>query len=380
MILDVVPTLGADLFQGWPESLRPSGRQVTLAWCFVVALGCSIGAASMLGARRLLPRDWKGAPALFGYAAALVCFVALAVSLARGTGDAYLPLITVMPALLAVTQVTMARRVGPGMRVVSVAFQSSRPWLERLYLTLAFRVVRPLLLLAVLAVALSRREYNVMLAGFALAFALIWFGSWQRRARSRETGMLRAAALVALLAVPSVLAAAGPASPLEAAFDKVVTTDDASGRRAARNEFETLAARQGPEAGADNTVFVPALRKRALALVAAENKHPRYDIARDAAACLFLLDPTGDDSLKLERQLLDHDGVAPFPRLDEAFSDYEAGEAAPLLNRLGAIHRHIGGDALTPLLAAPEGRPAAQFMVALAADLRSAWCTWRASC
>ncbi|MCB9895105.1 MAG: hypothetical protein H6839_11695 [Planctomycetes bacterium] len=376
LIMDVIPALGLDLFQGWPQELRPSGRQVTLAWCFIVTLACSLAAASMLGATRLLPHDWRSGSAKFGYAAALVCFVALLVSLYMGTGDAYLPLLTVMPALLAVIRVTMARRVGVGMRVVSVAFHSSRPWLERLYLTMAFRVARPLLLLAVLAVALSRREYNVMLAGFAVAFALMWFGSLGQRTRSRETGMLRAVAASLIVLMPAMLSADAPAvPPLESAFNQVVDAPDAKSRREARADFEARLARLAIEGDGDAAVFAPAVRRKALALVEPSAAEQRFDVARDAAACVFLLDPTHEDSLRLERLLLEHDGVSPFPRLDEALSDYAAGEPGPLLSQLNVIHLQIGGERLTPLLAEPEGRPGAQFMVALAADLREAYGT-----
>ncbi|MCA8913855.1 MAG: hypothetical protein KDB90_00485 [Planctomycetes bacterium] len=374
LILDVIPTLGVDLFQGWPLELRPSARQVTLAWCFIVTLACSLAAASMLGASRLLPRDWRSRSARFGYAAALACFATLVVSLALGTSDAYLPLLTVMPALLAVIRVTMARRAGAGMRVVSVAFHSSRPWLERLYLTMAFRVARPMLLLAVLAVALSRREYSLMLAGFAVAFALIWFGSLRQRSRSHETGMLRAVAVGLLVLAPAMLAADSQAvSPLEAAFNQVLDARDATARRQARIDFENLASRLSLENTEDAAVFVPAMRRKAFALIEPYAGQPSPDVARDACACVFLLDPTHEDSLRLERLLLEHDGVSPFPRLDEAFSDYAAGEPAPLLNQLNVIHLHIGGERLTPLLADPDGRPGAQFMVALAADLREAY-------
>ncbi|MCB9933345.1 MAG: hypothetical protein H6841_07985 [Planctomycetes bacterium] len=369
LVLDVIPALGADLFQGWPPEFKPSTRQVTLAWCFIVTLACGIGAAAMLGAGRLLPRDARTAAARFGYAAAGVCFAALIASLAMGTGDSYLPLLTVMPALLAVILVTMARRAGVGMRVVSVAFHSKRPWLERLYLTLAFRVVRPLLLLAVLAVALSRREYNIMLASFAVAFAMIWLGSLRRRMRSRETGMLRAVAAAALLVMPLVLHAQEAVSPVEAAFARVVDAPDAAQRAEARRRFEELALRSAAEGG--EPVYTPALRARAAALLDQEGP-PRLDVARDAAGCVFLLDPTHEDSLRLERQLLEHDGVSPFPRLDEAFSDYQAGQTAPLRERLGEVATRIHARRVTVLLE-QDDPPVQQLMIALASDLRQAY-------
>lgn len=373
LILDVIPALGVDLFQGWPENLRPTTRQVTLAWCFMIALACSLGAAAMIGSSRLLPSDYKGRAAQLGYAAAGFCLLALVVSLAMGTGDAYLPLLTVMPALLAVIRVTMARRAGAGMRVVSVAFHSGRPWLERFYLTLAFRVMRPLLFLAVLAVALSRREYNLMLAGFAVAFALVWLGSLMRRQRSSETGMLRATAMASLLLLPAFLNAAEPEplEPLDQAFQNVLDADSTQARKTRWAEFESLVLRTRQRS--DQPIDADDFRARTLALIAPDNPAPHYDIARDAAACVFLLDPTHEDSLRLERQLLEYDHVAPFPRLDEAFTDYQAGEPAALREQLTAIQASIRGEKLAELLGDDHWHSAEDFMVALAVDLRAAY-------
>jgi hypothetical protein len=357
MIMEVIPALGADLFQGWPEHLRPSGRQVTLGWCFIIALGCCLGVAAMLGAQRLFPRDWRSPAARFGFVAAAACLAALVVSLAQGTSDAYLPLLTVMPALLAVILVTIARRTGTGMRVVSVAFESSRPWLERLYLTLTFRVVRPLLLLAVLAVALSRREYGVMLAGFAVAFALVWIGTLHSRQRRGDTGMLRAVAGAILVAAPISLMAQAPEQDV---FDAMLADADP----ARREEFEALAAVR--RAGGER---IDAAAYREAAFTYAETDFNRARLAGFAA---FLLEPAHEDALRLERVLLEHDGVAPFPRLDEAFSDYQAGQPGPLIERLKLIQSRISGKRLGALLVLDDP-PAEELMLALAADLRAAY-------
>jgi hypothetical protein len=357
MIMEVIPALGADLFQGWSENLRPTGRQVTLGWCFIIALACCVGVAAMLGAQRLFPRDWRSPAARFGFAAAAVCLAALVASLVLGTSDAYLPLLTVMPALLAVILVTIARRSGTGMRVVSVAFESSRPWLERLYLTLTFRVVRPLLLLAVVAVALSRSEYNVMLAGFAAAFALVWIGTLHSRQRRGETGMLRVVAASVMLAAPIALMAQAPADRV---FDTML--DDAD--PALRGKFEALAA---VSMAGGETIDATRYREAALLYVASD-----FDRARLAGFAALLLDPAHEDALRLERELLEHDGVAPFPRLDEAFSDYQAGEPGPLIARLQMIQSRIGGRRLLALLR-QEDAPAEELMLALVADLRAAY-------
>ena len=365
LILEIVPLLGADLFQGWPPELRPTTRQVMLGWCFIVALTCCVGAAAMLGAQRLLPRDFKSRPAQIGYSAAAVCVIALVLSLALGTGDAYLPLLTVMPALLAVIRVTMARRAGAGMRVVSVAFHSSRPWLERLYLTFAFRVTRPLLLAAVIAVALSRSEYSIMLAGFALAFALIWVGSLLRRQRSSETGMIRA---VAPLLVLALLPALSAATPERRAFDALVAEPTA----ARRLEFEAQAMRALAEG---REVDAAPYREAAHALLHPEPGAARADAtraARAALACAMLLEPAHDDALRLERELLELDHVAPFPQLDEAFSDHAAGDPEPLHRRLRAIDARLNGPRIhTALEESPNNGPV--LMLALGVDLRHAY-------
>lgn len=367
LLLDVVPALGADLFQGWPETSRPSTRQVTLAWCFVVALSCALGAAAMLGARRLLPRDWNSSAARFGYLATAACVTALVVSLALGTQDAYLALLTVMPALLAVIRVTMARRAGAGMRVVAVAFESSRPWLERFYLTLSFRVARPLLLAAVVAVALTRREYSIMLAGFAVAFALMWMGSLYRRPRSQETGLIRAAVLISLLAPVALSAQDNPPSAERAAFDRILAAEDPAVRRQARLDFEA-AAMQARARG--EVPDAAAYREAVGALIHNEDAPPDFDTARDAVVASFLTDPAHEDSLRLEREILEHDGVAPFPRLDEAFSDYSAGEHEPLLQQF----QLIGRSARTPGLAEVKGsEEAPELMIVLVRDLRHAY-------
>ena len=110
-----------------------------------------------------------------------------------------------------------------------------------------------------------------------------------------------------------------------------------------------------------------------MALIEADAPMPRFDVARDAAACVFLLDPTDEGSLRLERRLLEHDGVAPFPRLDEAISDYQAGEPAALLERLRVIQSSIHGERLGDLLDDDARHSADELMIALAADLRTAY-------
>ena len=111
-------------------------------------------------------------------------------------------------------------------------------------------------------------------------------------------------------------------------------------------------------------------RNAAGALIHREGATPDYDLARDAAVAAFLLEPAHEDALRLEREILEHDGVAPFPRLDEAFTDYTAGEREPLLAQLEYINQRIRAPRLSEL----EGTPATpQLMIMLAADLRHAY-------
>lgn len=372
LTLDLVPALGETLFASLPEDSRPTRRHVTLGWAFIVMVACSFGAAAMLGARRLIPRGGNDHALKFGHAAALVVLVALVVSLAMKESDAYLPLLTVMPALLAVIRVTLARRAGAGMRVVSVAFHDHRPWVERAYLVVTFRVVRPLLLLAVLAVALTRREYSIMLASFAVAFALMWVGSLSRRVRNRETGLIRAAGLVALfaLAVPAQAQDGGELDSRKQVFLELMMSRDADARRELRSRFElefnrAHALRKDP----DDQWY----RRRTLALL--ELPEPPWDTLRDVNACLALLAPQHEDTMRLERAILMHDGVAPFPRLDEALIDYAAGDRRPLLRLAREINGNINGPRLAKMLQETPDAPVADWKLAIVGDLSDAYGT-----
>lgn len=376
MLLEVVPMLGAELFSSWPESLRPATSQVRLGWCFFVAICAAAGAATLLASHPLLPREPRSRSAMFGYAAVVICVLAVGASMYLGVEDAYAPLLTVMPALLAVIRLTMARRAGGGMRVVSAAFASTRPWMERWLLMLAFRIARPLLLLAVLAVALSRREYSLVLAGFALAFALMWVGSLQIRRRSAETGMLRAvapvSAMAALCVLLPVLAAAADADRLATLVSQVLTSSDRQQRMSARRDFERelallrLRGEHVDSAPLHDMVLAALPRESG----AAEASHR----ARDAAACVLLADPESDSAMLLERQVLTSDGVAPFTRLDEAISEHAAGDHRSLREACTRIQAQLQGPALQAVLAGPEA-PTSHYEIALVKDLRHAYGT-----
>lgn len=366
LLLELVPALGRELFFSWPEAMQPGDRQVTLAWCFLVALACTLGAASLLVSRRLLPQPALSRAAMFGYAAMAPAAGAVLAGWLAGTNDAWLPLATVMPALLAVMHLTLARRGGTDLRVVSNAFHSSRQWLEKVNITFAFQVTRPLLLVAVLAVALSRGEYGLVLAGFAVAFALMWVGSWRPRARSRDTGLLRAVTVASLLCAAFV-----PALAQESEADELaVRATDGEARALAG--FEERYARGEP-------VNVARLQE-SVARLLAQARDPGLSVqargnalkgARNALACLLLADAEGEESLRLERAVLQEDGLAPFSRLDEALNDAVAGNPQRLKDLLAAVNSRQGGNALRDELA--EDRELAWLLAATVRDMRQAY-------
>lgn len=377
MLLEVVPMLGADLFAAWPDSVRPATQQVRMGWCFFLAICAAAGAATLLASHRLLPREPGSRSAMLGYAAVVVCVLAVTGSFYTGVDDAYAPLLTVMPALLAVIRISMARRAGAGMRVVSAAFASTRPWMERVLLMLAFRVVRPLLLLAVLAVAISRREYSLVLAGFALAFALMWVGSLQVRRRSAETGMLRAvpppaSALLLLAVFLPVLAAATRADALRELLADTLGATDRDQRQHNRRAFERQLALARL---AGEPVEPTALHDSVISSLPREQVPPdTLARTRDAMACALLVDPELESGMQLERQVLTMDGVAPFTRLDEAISEHAAGDPRSLRDTCGQIQTRLNGKRLAEVLANP-GAHTSEFEVALVEDLRQAYGT-----
>jgi hypothetical protein len=371
LLLELVPALGKHLFPNWPEHLQPSERQITLAWCFLVALACSLGAAALLASRRFAPSQIRTRSAIFGFAAALVAALAVGAGWMTGTNDAWLPLATLMPALLAVMHLTLTRRAGTDLRVVANAFTSSRAWLESAQITFTFRFLRPVLLLLVLAVALSRREYGLVLGGFALSFALMWIGSLRGRPRSRETGMLRAvAAGMVLVSVAGVSVA--QASPADAAYAEVAAAREEAARQRWVARFETLWARGNP-------VDLDKIRQEADALLAIADakdstEQERRDVierARAVVACLLVADPTSDESLRVERALLNNDGLIPYARVEEAVSDHLGGRPESLVAMLSQVNTRLGGDALPNALENPDDLP--RLLLALVSDMRDAY-------
>jgi len=374
LVLELVPALGQTLFPGWPPEYTPTQRQITLGWSFLVLVCCALGATGMMASRRWLPRRPGSASALFGYAAAVAALAGIAAAYVLGVSDPWLPVLTVLPALLALMHVTLARRAGAGMRVVSAAVEGESPRYERFLLVLTFQGVRPILLFAVLAVAVSNPDHGVVLGAFAVAFALMWVGSLRDGLRSRETGMLRAVAAGLVLLATCLPALAE--SEAMAAFRGLSGVENVQTRQKLVKQFEAEVMR------ADDWTEVADLAEitewtRKLLEVAADTERPEHDRARALAearaaiACRMLLVPGDNDAAQFERAVLLLDGLAPFSRLDEAISAHAGGNPQPLLNLLTDVQARIGGERLKDALESDSELP--ELLVALLIDMRTAY-------
>jgi hypothetical protein len=362
LLLEVVPALARDLFANVPAWLRPDERQVTRAWCFVLLMACAAGAATLLASRPLRPRGRPSAAGWFGVGAAASALAGVVVSWRAGQADAWAPLVMVLPGLLALVLLTLARRPGAGLRVATDAFAAPRPWLERLMFAQAFVVARPLLLLGVLAAVLARPEHAVPFAGFALAFALMWLGSLSL---PRRPGVLRPLATAGLLLLTVAPVFAAPPHPLPA-------EPDGARRKAMLRALERELAR----GGAADVEGLQAAAGALLHIARAEDEAPEARALalakfRDVVAALCLAAPAHEETLRLERALLAEDGLHPLPRLDEAMADHLAGRPGPLIARLSLIQQRTQGAALAAALARPDaGLP--ELLTALVDDLRVA--------
>jgi hypothetical protein len=388
LVLELIPALGPALFPGWPPELQPSERQVTLAWTFLVTLCGALGATALLASRRWAPLRWKSGGAVLGYLAAVAALGGIAGAALLGVEDAWFPVMTVLPALLAIMHITLARRTGAGMRVISAAFAGEAPRTERLMLMLTFMVVRPLLLLAVLALALSAPEYGVVLGAFAVAFALMWVGSLGATPRSRETGMLasKSAAAVLLLAAAGSVYADAPEEPEAGqprtramlAFAALSRADDVNARRKLVREFESEVMRAKD---ASEVADLDEITEWVSKLLEVAQEEPRPDVeraravaeARAALACRMLLEPGDNFAVQAERAVLTMDGLAPFSRLDEAIAAFSAGQPVPLIELLEEVQIRIEGEALARALEYDPTPELAHLLAALIVDMRAAY-------
>ncbi|MCC6464009.1 MAG: hypothetical protein IT463_01565 [Planctomycetes bacterium] len=356
LVLELVPALGQDLFPGWDPAWRPQPQQVALGWQFLVLVGCSFAAAGLLVARRFLPPRPGTGPALAGYVAALLAAGGVGLQWVLGGEMPWLPLLTVLPALIAVLRITLARRSGAGLRLASAAFGSRLPWVERLYMFFTFRVVRPALLAGVLGVALANRSHAVVLATLALAFGAAWVGSLLPPEAIRAPARA-AAALLALL--PAALWAQAPQD---------LSTLDAQGR--ARLRAEAFSAAASGRTLQDRETLTAAIR------AGLEGDKPPGVVARDRARDLLAaglaLWPDDAELQRLERQLLLADGLSGV-RLEEALAEHEAGRPAPLRELLGTVAASLQGRSVGALLEGADEPVTTRWQLALAADLQRAY-------
>jgi hypothetical protein len=367
LVLELVPALGQSLFPGWRPEFMPSDRQLTLAWLFLVAIGSCLGAVALLGSHRWVPLRWGSTAARFGYLAGVVALAGIVVSAVSGVESPLQPALLVLPALLAVMHITLARRAGSGMRLVSVAFASRRPGYERFLVFVAFLVARPLLLLAVLGLAVGLPEHGVVLGAFALAFALMWFGSLRTFERSERTGMLRPVAAAALLLTLS-LPVAAETRAMALARHLNVDGDPAEVLRAFEAEIMRQASADLEQVTDWHRLLVEAMQ---------DEDRPAQERSRAAAkarallACRMLLEDADEYAIQAERVQLQADGLVPFSRLDEAITAYAAGSPAQLLRALELIQANLDGAELEAALATDT--ELSLLLKALIMDLRDAY-------
>lgn len=373
MLLELVPALGRDLFPGWPPEYTPNTRQITMAWQFIVALGAAFGVAALLTARRWLPYNWRSPAAKAGYLAAGVVIVCVAADYFRAVPDAVEPVTKVLPALLALLHLTLARRAGPGMRVVSAAFGSGRPWVERLNVTLALQVARPALVIAVPVLAVAHRPHSLALAGMAIAFAVIWIGSLHTTPRARNTSIIRAAsALLALAMLPALAANTGLEPVLQLTEER-----DSARRTELRREAEAFATRvdlreDDPRRQRMRIAIATRLEPPPDAALTPAEREAGLDQARDGLAVALLLFPDDPEFQRLERVQLNADGVRAV-RLDETLSEHAAGRPQALREQATEIARNLPAPRLRGLLASTTEPPTVEWTIALVADLQQAY-------
>ncbi|MBE7492490.1 MAG: hypothetical protein HS108_12115 [Planctomycetes bacterium] len=367
LLIELVPALGRELFTGWPPEWTPTARQITLGWQFMVALGAAFGVTALVGARRWLPDSTRSPAFRAGLLAAAVILAGVGADWWRGVPDAAEPLTKILPALLALMHLTLARRAGPGMRLVSAAFESGRPWVERLNVMLALRVARPLFVAAVPVLALAHRGHSLALAGMAIGFAAVWIGSLHTVPRSRATGLWRAAAGVLVLTALPLL---GASAQSWAALEQVLADNDAATLARLRARVEPERAKAAPDSAPPEKLR----QDLALALDRPSEPGPRRAHLRQALAVALLLAPEDPELQRLERVMLAADGVRPV-RLDEALSEHAAGRPRALREQVSEIVRNLDAPNLRALLAAPDEPPTVDWHIALVADLARAYGT-----
>ncbi|MHC4839996.1 MAG: hypothetical protein ACYTDT_03405 [Planctomycetota bacterium] len=327
MLIDLVPAAATFLVSGLPENFRPLPEAVTRAWCFAVFLVCTFGMLALAVSGSWFPRRRRERPALFGYAAAAVLVGALAFN---PGGREVWSMLAVAPALLAVMRMTLARRHGMGMKLTATAFESTKGWLARLYLFLAFRVSRQLLLLMVLAVVFTDRTQGVIYSGLALAFLLMWIGSLQmRRIESKRVTRVIPKLMVLLLLGGTVYAA--DVSSSESVAEQVLDSGSAKKQSDISRKISGGQVSLTEEDKETLTARIRELRQLVVssALTGQEAVEARVQV-RVALTALQANSPNDVDLLLLEREVLEMDGVAPLTRASEALIALDGGDRGPV--------------------------------------------------
>lgn len=368
LLLEVAPALGTDLFPGWPPELVPNARQIALTWQFLVALGAAFGVAALVCSRRWLPQHPRSPRAVAGYVAAAVVVLCVVIDHLRGVAAAAEPVTKVLPALLGLMHLTLARRAGPGMRVVSAAFGSGRPWLERLNVLAALQLARAGLVAGVVVLAIAYRPHSVTLAGLAIAFAVVWIGSLQG-SPTRGSGVARVAAVAMLVLAPALFAATDRWQLVRDTLDN----PDPHARLRFRREAESLRTARPGEPVPENVREVLAQRIDPPAPGGQATERNR-DQVRDALGIALLFAPQDPELQRLERAQLQTDGVQPV-RLDEALSEHAAGRPDSMREQAAAIARAIPGRELRRILEGSSDATTAAWTLALVADLQHAYGT-----
>ncbi len=375
LLLDLVPALGERLFVSWPQEWRPSPQRITAAWCFLVALGGCFGAAGLLICKSPLPEDWRSSTARLGVLAAICVAAAVGITAWQGV-DPVPTLLASLPALLGWMRLTLARRAGIGLRVAKAAFEARTPWLERMHFRLAFVVVRPLLLVLVVAAAFTQREGGFVLAGVALSFGLMWLGSLRAEPLRKTTMRLPKVAVLCIVFSGLLLAASVARDDLTSRHNAILAEASAATRAGMRETFEReyfAEIARGPRSA---IVFdAPSQRAEMKRLYELSATHPAEVSAgqvQDGLATLLLV----DDST--EGQQLEHAMLVPSTRDAQQLLGLIEGAKVRDGRRMQELMLSISQRLQRPRVRAAleaKGTDSAQWLAPLAADMRDAWGT-----
>ncbi|MCC6572526.1 MAG: hypothetical protein IT462_01930 [Planctomycetes bacterium] len=394
LALDLVPTLAElpglreKLFAGWPPQFVPSPVRITLVWCVMVVIACCFGAACLLLGGNWKPAYGRSRHFWLGVGGALISIGGLAASYLRGVSEWWWPLIGVLPALLSLMRLAVAKRSGGGIRVSSIAFESSGPRMQQWHFWYALNFVRPALVAVVAVAAVTHREHGLALGGLAVGFGLMWAGSLTPPPRDRRTQRLApvaAAAAVLLMLGGTVLAQAQEVkpptpveqlSPLDRRFEQLMGQPAAAERALLRAEIvaDLIDARPRPGSRPDLVLWHERIKQR----LSAREDPKAEEIARrlagaqlaDGIAVLTLAD-SSVEALQLEYSAMIPQ-TSQAQQLIEIMVNGQPRDMGIFMERLRAIHTRLGGPRLNALIDAPDAS-APHLIAALVDDMRTTW-------